>query len=45
MTRTGLVLGAGGILGSAWMTGALPAVQQRIGRPGMARGWQQGRRQ
>jgi NTE family protein len=33
MTRTGLVLGAGGILGSAWMTGALPAVQQRIGRP------------
>ena len=33
MTRTGLVLGAGGILGSAWMTGALPAVQERIGRP------------
>jgi NTE family protein len=32
MTRTGLVLGAGGILGSAWMTGALPAVQARIGR-------------
>src|SRR5262245_26670399 len=33
MTRTGLVLGAGGILGSAWTTGALPAVQERIGRP------------
>ncbi len=33
MTRTGLVLGAGGILGSAWMTGALPAVQERFGRP------------
>src|SRR3954453_22004705 len=33
MTRTGLVLGAGGILGSAWMTGPLPAVQERIGRP------------
>jgi NTE family protein len=33
MSRTGLVLGAGGILGSAWMTGALPAVQERIGRP------------
>lgn len=33
MTRTGLVLGAGGILGSAWMTGVLPAVQERIGRP------------
>ncbi len=33
MTRTGLVLGAGGILGSAWMTGALPAVQERVGRP------------
>jgi NTE family protein len=33
MTRTGLVLGAGGILGSAWMTGAMPAVQERIGRP------------
>ncbi len=33
MIRTGLVLGAGGILGSAWMAGALPAVQERIGRP------------
>ena len=33
MSRTGLVLGAGGILGSAWMAGALPAVQERIGRP------------
>jgi len=33
MTRTGLVLGAGGILGSAWMAGALPAVQERVGRP------------
>jgi NTE family protein len=33
MTRAGLVLGAGGILGSAWMTGVLPAVQERIGRP------------
>jgi NTE family protein len=33
MRRTGLVLGAGGILGSAWMTGALPALQERIGRP------------
>lgn len=31
--RIGLVLGAGGLLGSAWMTGALPAVQERIGRP------------
>jgi NTE family protein len=33
MTRIGLVLGAGGILGSAWMVGALPALQQRVGRP------------
>jgi NTE family protein len=33
MTRTGLVLGAGGILGSAWMTGVLPAVAMRTGRP------------
>jgi NTE family protein len=33
MSRTALVLGAGGILGSAWMAGALPAVQERIGRP------------
>lgn len=31
--RTALVLGAGGVLGAAWMTGALPAVQERIGRP------------
>jgi NTE family protein len=29
--RTGLVLGAGGLLGAAWMTGALPAVQERLG--------------
>jgi NTE family protein len=33
MSRIGLVLGAGGILGSAWMAGALPAVQERVGRP------------
>lgn len=33
MSRVGLVLGAGGILGSAWMAGALPAVQERVGRP------------
>ena len=33
MNRVGLVLGAGGILGSAWMAGALPAVQERVGRP------------
>nr|MBA2323988.1 patatin-like phospholipase family protein [Pseudonocardiales bacterium] len=31
--RIGLVLGAGGVLGSAWMVGALPALAQRIGRP------------
>lgn len=31
--RVGLVLGAGGILGSAWMTGVLPALEARIGRP------------
>ena len=24
--RVGLVLGAGGVLGAAWMTGALPAI-------------------
>jgi NTE family protein len=30
--RTGLVLGAGGVLGAAWMTGALPAVQERLQR-------------
>jgi NTE family protein len=31
--RTALVLGAGGILGSAWTAGTLAAVQERIGRP------------
>jgi NTE family protein len=31
--RIGLVLGAGGTLGAAWMVGALGAVQNRIGRP------------
>ncbi len=31
--RIGLVLGAGGVLGAAWMTGALPAVQDRLARP------------
>ena len=31
--RVGLVLGAGGVLGAAWMAGALPAVQERLGRP------------
>ncbi len=31
--RTGLVLGAGGVLGAAWMAGALSAVQERIGYP------------
>ncbi len=31
--RTGLVLGAGGVLGSAWMVGALAAVGDRVGRP------------
>ena len=30
--RIGLVLGAGGLTGAAWMTGALPALQQRLGR-------------
>ncbi len=28
--RVGLVLGAGGVLGAAWMTGALPALQERL---------------
>lgn len=28
--RVGLVLGAGGVLGAAWMTGALPALQERM---------------
>ena len=31
--RTALVLGAGGVLGAAWMTGALPAVQERLRCP------------
>lgn len=31
--RTGLVLGAGGILGSAWTAGALAALEPRVGRP------------
>lgn len=31
--RTALVLGAGGVLGAAWMTGALPAVEERLGQP------------
>ncbi|MGE5156232.1 MAG: patatin-like phospholipase family protein, partial [Betaproteobacteria bacterium] len=31
--RVGLVLGAGGVLGAAWMAGALRQVQERIGRP------------
>jgi NTE family protein len=30
--RVGLVLGAGGVLGAAWMAGALPAVQERLDR-------------
>ena len=30
--RVGLVLGAGGVLGAAWMAGALNAVQQRLDR-------------
>jgi NTE family protein len=28
--RIGLVLGAGGVLGAAWMTGVLPALQKRL---------------
>jgi NTE family protein len=28
--RIGLVLGAGGVLGAAWMTGALPSLQRRL---------------
>lgn len=28
--RVGLVLGGGGVLGPAWMTGALPALQERL---------------
>jgi NTE family protein len=31
--RVGLVLGAGGVLGAAWMTGALPAVAGRLPCP------------
>jgi NTE family protein len=31
--RTAVVLGAGGVLGAAWMTGALPAVQDRLPVP------------
>ncbi len=31
--RVGLVLGAGGVLGAAWMTGALPSVQERLPCP------------
>lgn len=33
MRRIGLVLGAGGILGSAWMTGTLVALAERLERP------------
>ena len=31
--RTGLVLGAGGVVGAAWMTGTLHAVQERLPEP------------
>ena len=31
--RTGLVLGAGGVLGTAWMAGALAALQRRLPYP------------
>ncbi len=31
--RTALVLGAGGVLGAAWMTGALPAAQELLSCP------------
>ena len=31
--RTGLVLGAGGVVGAAWMTGILQAVQERVPEP------------
>jgi NTE family protein len=31
--RVGLVLGAGGVLGAAWMTGALPSLQERLPCP------------
>jgi NTE family protein len=33
MTRIGLVLGAGGILGAAWMVGALANLERRLDRP------------
>ena len=32
-TRVGLVFGAGGVLGAAWMAGALPALQERLPCP------------
>jgi NTE family protein len=32
-SRVGLVLGAGGVVGAAWMTGALQAVQDRLPGP------------
>jgi NTE family protein len=31
--KVGLVLGAGGVLGAAWMAGALPALEERLGQP------------
>ena len=31
--RTALVLGAGGVVGAAWMTGMLHAVQDRVPEP------------
>jgi NTE family protein len=31
--RVGIVFGAGGVLGAAWMTGALPALQERLPCP------------
>jgi NTE family protein len=31
--RTGLALGVGGVLGAAWMTGALAALQNRLPYP------------
>ncbi len=31
MTRRGLVLGGGGVLGAAWMIGALSALEERLG--------------
>lgn len=32
MTRTGLVLGGGGVLGAAWLVGALSALEEHLGR-------------